>query len=82
MGYYAKRINEFHVGHWIIGKIQWSINIVILLKLFNAPLYVYILAIPCIFCTVWVMGYFFKRSGLWDGFIKENLGAIRTEKEV
>ena len=73
MGMGAKISNEFHIGQWAIGKIQWIGSVVILLKLFNASWYWYALALPALVLMTWVVGVIIHKSGLWDNFVRENL---------
>jgi hypothetical protein len=71
MGFYAKRINEFSVGQWMVGKGQALIQMVILLKLFDAPPWVYIAATPIIAFLVWVFGFALITTGLWARINRE-----------
>jgi len=81
MGFYAKRINEFHIGHWVLSKVQWVMSVVILLKLFDVGTWVYFVTIPAVLVGTLVIGIIFHRLGLWDGFVRENLDAINVRKK-
>ena len=81
MGFYAKRVNEFYIGHWVLSKVQWVMSIVILLKLFDARVWIYFVIIPVVLIVTWVVGIIFHRVGLWDGFVRENLDAINVRKK-
>ena len=81
MGFYAKRVNEFYIGHWVLSKVQWVMSIVILLKLFDARSWIYFVTIPVVLVVTWVIGIIFHRVGLWDGFVRENLDAINVRKK-
>jgi len=78
MGFYAKRINEFHIGHWIISKVQWTMSAIIFLKLFNVAWWVYAIVVPALLIVVWIIGLIVHKSGLWDNFVKENLRGIKN----
>ncbi len=77
MGYFARRLNELTIGQFIVAKVQWSISIIIMLKVFNAEGWVYIISIPIILLATLLIGIFVQRSGLWDRYIKESLRGIR-----
>ena len=81
MGFYAKRVNEFYIGHWVLSKVQWVMSIVILLKLFDARVWIYFVIIPVVLIVTLVIGIIFHRIGLWDGFVRENLDAINVRKK-
>jgi len=73
MGFVAKRLNEFSIGQFIITKVQWTVSIVILLKVFDAGLWIYIVTIPLILIMTWIAGVYVHRKGLWDSYVKESL---------
>ena len=71
MGYYSKRANEISIGQWAVGKLQSLVSMIILLKLFDAPTWVYIISAPIIVFGVWFMGYVLVKSGLWASINRE-----------
>ena len=66
----TKRMNEFHWGQFFISKLQWVINIIILLKVFNVSFYWYIITLIFVFFITWVFGYFVVKSGFKLRFLK------------
>jgi len=73
MGFYAKRLNEFSIGQFIVTKIQWSMSLIILLKLFDAVWWVYAISLVSLLLITWLIGVYVQRAGLWDNYIKESL---------
>ena len=73
MGYFAKRLNEFSIGQFIISKIQWTVSFIILFKLFDVSWYIYIITVPVLLLITWGIGVFIHRSGLWNNYVKESL---------
>ena len=71
MGRYSKRANEVSIGQWAVGKVQSLVSMVILLKLFDAPVWVYIVSAPIIIFIVWLAGYVLVKSGLWASINRE-----------
>ena len=71
MGRYSKRANEVSIGQWAVGKLQSLVSMVILLKLFDAPIWVYVISAPVIVFIVWIMGYILVKSGLWASINRE-----------
>ena len=71
MGRYSKRANEVSIGQWAVGKVQSLVSMVILLKLFDAPVWAYIVSAPIIIFIVWLAGYVLVKSGLWASINRE-----------
>ena len=80
MGFVSKRINEFAIGQWALVKVQWTINITILLKIFKVDFWVYITVIPILLMSIWAVGVYIHRSGLWDNYMAESMKGIKKIK--
>lgn len=80
MGFVAKRVNEFNIGHWAISKFWWTVSIIILLKLYEVEWWVFPIAFLILVILTLILGMIIHRSGLWDNFIKVNLRAIKEGK--
>ena len=81
MGAGAKLANEFTIGQWAIAKIQWLGSVAILLKLFNAAWYWYVISLPLLVLVTWLIGIVIHRTGLWDNFVRENLKRGITKED-
>jgi len=71
MGLYTKRANELSVGQWVVSKFQSVFSLVIMLKLFDAPWWLYIISVPIIMFIMWTIGYVFVSTGNWASFNRE-----------
>lgn len=80
-GFIVRQINDFHIGHWIASKFIWLFSLVIMLKVFNLPLWTYLVSIPLMILIVLIAGKVMRRVGLWDEFISENMKGIRNENK-
>ena len=63
------RFQELHFGHIVIGKVAFIINIVILLKVFDAPLWIYIAGLFIVTFLMWFIGWYMERKGLRKHFM-------------
>ncbi len=72
MGRYTKALNQFHWGQFFLSKIQWIVNIIILLKVFDMPLWSYIVFPIELVLFTWWLGIFIDVTGLRLTFIREN----------
>jgi len=72
----GQRMNEFSIGHWVITKVYWIVNMAILLKVYGLEGWAPII-LPGLLFMVWLIGIFVWRTGLWDRYIGENLRAIK-----
>jgi len=79
MGYMAKRLNEFHWGQFLLSKIQWIINLIILLKLFGAPAWAYLVSPLFIIVATWVIGYIIEKTGFRLRIVRENFKGTNIE---
>ena len=72
MGRYTKALNQFHWGQFFLSKAQWIVNLVILLKVFDMPMWTYFVIPIILVVFTWVLGIFVDSTGLRLRFIKEN----------
>lgn len=70
MGYFADRMNEIHWGFFVLSKLQWIINTTILLKLFDAPVWLYVVTPIVIVLALIIVGKIFNKK-LRKGFINK-----------
>ena len=70
MGFWGKHLNILDKGRWLVGFIQFFLSSIMLLKLFDAPLWLYILASILALPIVWLPGYILIKMGIWDEFIR------------
>ena len=81
MGYIAKRINEHSVGMWAASKVQALVSMVILLKLFDAPGWIYLASAICITFVIWLTGFIMVKTGFWARVSKESFrGSLYKEE--
>lgn len=75
MNWIAEFLHTLDKGRWFIGFFQFFLSFIMLLKLFDAPLWLYIVASVLAIPVVWLPGYILIKTGLWDGFTRaSNIG--------
>ena len=62
--FWANRLQEMHFGQIVIGKVQMIINLTILLKVFDAPLWMYIIGLFTATFMIWYTGRFLEKCGV------------------
>ena len=73
MGFWTDRLNEFHWGHWCLSKIQFAVfGGTILLKLFDAVLWLYFVFPVVVVGVTWILGWLFERFGVRRRFMINN----------
>ena len=60
MGFWGDRVNELNWGQFVVGKIQWIVSMTILLKVFDAPAWIYFAAPVVIFVSILLIGRLFN----------------------
>ena len=73
ISFWANRLQELHFGQIVIGKIQFIINLVILLKVFDAPTWSYIVCFILGSFFIWYIGRILEKSGMRKYFQKAQL---------
>ena len=66
--FWAKRFQELHLGTMVIGKIQFLINLTILLKVFDAPVWLYVIGLFVSAFMLWYIGRFLEKKGFRKHF--------------
>ena len=61
MGFWSNRLNEFNWGHFLISKVVFLLNLVIALKIFDAPLWVYFVAPVIMLVLIMLIGILFDK---------------------
>jgi len=65
---WAKRLHEMHFGQIVIGKLQFIINLTILLKVFDAPTWAYFVGLFVSAFLLWFIGYVMEKTGIRKHF--------------
>ena len=65
---WAKRLHEAHFGQIVIGKLQFIINLTILLKVFDAPTWLYPIGLVVATFSLWFVGYVMEKTGVRKHF--------------
>lgn len=68
----SKVLLLFTNGQVLLGKLQWLLSLIMLLKLFNAPKIYYFVSIPLITLITIFTGYLYDRLGIRKIFDEEN----------
>lgn len=72
MGKLSLALNRFHWGQFFLSKIQWVMNLAILLKVFDMPLWTYIVFPSILILFTWLLGVYVDTAGIRLQFLKEN----------
>lgn len=71
-------LHYFNIGHFVMSKAQWLYAVVIILKLWNAPLWMYLVSLPVILLLTIIIGFIFDITGLWREYMrKQYKGVLR-----
>ena len=66
--FWAKRFQEMHFGQLVVGKIQFLVNLTILLKVFDAPVWSYYIGLVVSAFMIWYIGRFLEKKGFRKHF--------------
>ena len=76
---WAKRIHEMHFGQIVIGKLQFIINLTILLKVFDAPTWTYPIGLVTSAFLLWFVGYLMERAGIRKHFRQAEFNEVKIK---
>ncbi len=77
MGFWSDQLHYFDKGQFLISK-GWGIySCVVLLKLFNAPLRLYIVCSVLMIPVTWILGWLLDKTGIWAGYIRASNKGIK-----
>ena len=68
VSFWSNRYQEFHVGHVVTGSLGYLINLTILLKVFDAPAWLYPVVLFGLALSVWILGRTLRKIGFWKYF--------------
>jgi len=68
VSFWANRLHEMHFGQLVIGKLQFLINLTILLKVFDAPTWMYFIGLFVSAFMIWYVGRFLEKKGFRKHF--------------
>ena len=77
---WAKRLHEMHFGQIVIGKFALIINLTILLKVFNAPTWVYVVGLFVSALLLWFIGYVMEKTGVRKHFRQAEFKDVELSK--
>ena len=78
--WWGKRLQEMHFGQIVVGKVQFIINLTILLKVFDAPIWTYPVGLVVSTFLLWYSGYFLEKSGIRKEFRNAEFKDTNIEK--
>ena len=78
MGWVASRLNEFDKGQFVISKGWGLYSTVILLKLFDAVWWLYIVCGLLMVPATWFLGWLIIKSGIWAAFTRATNEGLKT----
>ena len=77
--WWGKRLQEMHFGQIVIGKLQFIINLTILLKVFDAPTWIYPVGLAVSAFLLWYSGYFLEKKGIRKHFREAEFKNVRLD---
>lgn len=64
----AQRLQEMKFGQMVLGGFFFVINMTTMLKVFDAPAWLYIIALPFTAFSVWFVGWWMEQHGVRQYF--------------
>ena len=68
-----------HFGQIIVGKIQFVVNLTILLKVFDSPMWLYPIGLILATFLLWYSGYFLEKKGVRKHFREAEFKNVKLE---
>ena len=79
VSFWSNRLHEMHFGQLVIGKIQFLINMTILLKVFDAPVWMYYIGLMVSAFLIWYIGRFLEKKGFRKYFREAEFKDVRIK---
>jgi len=78
--FWANRLQEAHFGRIVIGMVQFIFNVTILLKLFDAAWWMYIVGLFTASFLTWYTGRFLEKKGIRRYFREAEFKNVKLDK--
>ena len=75
----AKRLQEMKFGQLVLGAFFFIINMTTMLKVFDAPAWVYMVALPFTGFMVWFVGHWLEKHNVRKYFREEEFKDVRLK---
>lgn len=77
--FWANRLQEMQFGQLVFGKIQIIVNLTILLKVFDAPKWMYVIGLFFVAFMLWFVGRFLEKKGVRRYFREAEFKDVRLK---
>ena len=79
--WWGKRLQEMQFGQIVVGKIQFVVNLTILLKVFDSPAWIYPIGLVMATFLLWFSGYFLEKKGVRKHFREAEFKNVKLERK-